>query len=71
MDTSKGMFCYNRIFKFSSVFVNNNTTNRFLMYCPTFFISDYFTFNRTIVENYINVRNKKPFFEYYQGTTSL
>lgn len=28
-------------------------------------------FNRTIVENYINVRNKKPFFEYYQGTTSL
>lgn len=71
MDTSKGMFCYNRIFTFSSVFVNDNTTNRFLMYCPTCFISDYLTFNRIIVENYINVQNKKPFFEYYQETTSL
>lgn len=64
MDTSKGMLCYNRIFTFSSVFVNDNTTNRFLVYCPTYFISDYLTF-------YINVRNKKPFFEYYKGTTSL
>lgn len=59
------------IIEFLHFLVNENTTNQFLVYCPTYFISDYLTFNRTIVENYINVRNKKPFFEYYQGTTSL